>query len=419
MDKKIFIITLIILLFLIPSVMAAYATFMHNAIKVSDGKDIDLNGRSIGNGSIIGNVLNSSFLPKTPILYSEAKCDGVTDDYNVIQAEIQNNYTVFLPRGDCIISKELIVINGRGLRLVGTGMGALETPAATGTTIILNSENKTAINITGCVDCVLENFAVNGNNNNTEYVIRLATSVISSSFVNIHIYGARNNTVTMGLIPNSPNGQISEITFYNIRIDAGGLKYNAGITNLKIEGTNTQNIAMYSPVFSNMAGSNTSKNIDLYDGSLYLYEPYFTQIGAPGDDIYIQRSDVRLYIFGGRSESQTEFIYLASGTHDSEVNIFGFVHAAPDSITSLTANNNFLGNISWNGGRSSVLNPTKNFTAINLKTTGITGSFVGNITQVHRESIKTRQLRLVDDSGNFWCVKPYTNGTLYTILGDC
>lgn len=44
---------IVFILFLMPAAVAGiYATYMHSAFKIGDGKDIDLNGNGIGNGTI-------------------------------------------------------------------------------------------------------------------------------------------------------------------------------------------------------------------------------------------------------------------------------------------------------------------------------------------------------------------------------
>jgi len=52
MDKKTFILAALFILIIIPTALAAYATFKHAAFAIGDGKDINLSGNAIGNGTI-------------------------------------------------------------------------------------------------------------------------------------------------------------------------------------------------------------------------------------------------------------------------------------------------------------------------------------------------------------------------------
>ena len=52
MNRKTFILALLLIFVIIPSVLGAYATYRHSAFKIGDGKDIDLNGQKVGNGTI-------------------------------------------------------------------------------------------------------------------------------------------------------------------------------------------------------------------------------------------------------------------------------------------------------------------------------------------------------------------------------
>lgn len=51
MNRKTFIFALAIIFVGIPAVLGAYATYQHSAFKIGDGKDIDLNGQAVGNGT--------------------------------------------------------------------------------------------------------------------------------------------------------------------------------------------------------------------------------------------------------------------------------------------------------------------------------------------------------------------------------
>ena len=58
MDKKTFVIAALIILVGIPLALAVASTYLHPAYKISDGKDIDLNGRRILNGSNTNSTVN-------------------------------------------------------------------------------------------------------------------------------------------------------------------------------------------------------------------------------------------------------------------------------------------------------------------------------------------------------------------------
>lgn len=52
MDKKTFILAALFILIIIPTALAAFAQFKHAAFAIGDGKDINLSGNAIGNGTV-------------------------------------------------------------------------------------------------------------------------------------------------------------------------------------------------------------------------------------------------------------------------------------------------------------------------------------------------------------------------------
>jgi hypothetical protein len=85
MDKKTFILAALLILVVIPVAMAAYATFKHGAFIIGDGKDIDLNGQTIGNGTISGLITGTSQLDGGTIVnvtMTNATCNACNSTTN-------------------------------------------------------------------------------------------------------------------------------------------------------------------------------------------------------------------------------------------------------------------------------------------------------------------------------------------------
>ena len=72
---------LIVILFIAGIAAAAYATYPHSAFRVADGKDIDLNSREIGNGTISGRA-NLTYGSITNVTMTNATCNQCNSTTN-------------------------------------------------------------------------------------------------------------------------------------------------------------------------------------------------------------------------------------------------------------------------------------------------------------------------------------------------
>ncbi len=189
MDKKTFL-ALLAIIVLIPAVMAAYATFKHGAFVIGDGKDIDLFGNIVGNGSIKdvicrqncsnfnvtstetnasnltsgtvangrlpANITGKNISGVQDVTAFGALGDGTTDDTAAFRAALaaSNGGTVYVPYGTYIINGTLnLSVSGQQL------VGASKTKSI----LKANTTYSEMINITATFTNI-ENLYLLGNN---------------------------------------------------------------------------------------------------------------------------------------------------------------------------------------------------------------------------------------------------------------
>jgi hypothetical protein len=110
----------LILLFLLPVIASAtYATYRHSAFVVADGKDIDLNGQSIGNGSIIQLAeeysnhlgMNDSFMSTETDGSNGIVATNVSYHEMNISSGLGNGFAAFRTNSTWILGDKPIVVN--------------------------------------------------------------------------------------------------------------------------------------------------------------------------------------------------------------------------------------------------------------------------------------------------------------------
>ena len=327
---------------------------------------------------------------------------GIVNDTLAFTNAIATGKNVYIPNGIYLVDS--ITLANRGQSLIGEQMGTAGG-LDIGVVIRCRSSITDFFTVESAVGIRVENLNIDGNNLATN-TVRISNNITDASFEFLTISGCVDSGVNLNLQPKTTNTQVSELSFH--RVLCAGRVGGSNITNMLCDSNQFLVNSFYDCKWFGNSDGDVSKNIDIVQGQVNLYTPFFTGLTASGAfDINVSGGDIDVY--SGRSESAAvDSIYVTGG---SRINLYDYVHGATISNTTYAHTAAFTGqckivggsytNISLTGTSSEtiLINPQLYSGGVLSGTGAATALILGSLGRTGRDGFEVAQSTLTNLRG--------------------